>query len=597
MNTLQGISRKGWVALAAALLLGAGLAGCSGDDGKDGATGTPGDTGATGDTGAPGSNGLNCWDLNGNGVADPATEDVNGDGKVDINDCRTPSIGYDPVSLHKGYFTENTYTGTSQCLYCHGKTGEDVMETAHWKWEGTVSGIAGFEGTIHGKKDLINNFCLAVPTNEGRCAQCHIGYGWNDKNFDFCNPKNIDCLACHDQTGTYAKVATPNLASPAMVGGPDPSVNLQAVAQSVGTNGGVPPRSTCVFCHARAGGDDNVKHGDISTRMRLAKATDPAADPVTYLNRNEDVHMGYDPVAKKGGDMTCVACHQVKKDSSGNVIDHGIGGFMYHSVDEGVMKDCEDCHGSAATIHVATSVEHIVTTHDRLACQVCHIPAIARKVATYVDWKWSLAGLDSRPAECAASPTGVAANGITQRGTYSKQKGCFTWATNVRPDLRFYDGKWNRMIVGYNDKWTVQPVDLGSPAASYRDSEAKIFPFKKMTGNQVADRGNKTMFVPHLYGTATGSNPYWATWDWIGSLTDAANYLPAYNAGSQVFSGSYEFVETVMLLKVDHEVAPKEMAYGMGGDCSDCHYPTEQIDWAALGWTKDPVLFGEQTLP
>ena len=105
MNTLQGISRKGWVALAAALLLGAGLAGCSGDDGKDGATGTPGDTGATGDTGAPGSNGLNCWDLNGNGVADPATEDVNGDGKVDINDCRTPSIGYDPVSLHKRYVT------------------------------------------------------------------------------------------------------------------------------------------------------------------------------------------------------------------------------------------------------------------------------------------------------------------------------------------------------------------------------------------------------------------------------------------------------------------------------------------------------------
>ena len=82
------------------------------------------------------------------------------------------------------------------------------MTTAHWKWEGTVSGIKGFEGTIHGKKDLLNNFCLAVPTNEGRCAQCHIGYGWGDKNFNFGNPKNIDCLACHDQTGTYAKVAT-----------------------------------------------------------------------------------------------------------------------------------------------------------------------------------------------------------------------------------------------------------------------------------------------------------------------------------------------------------------------------------------------------
>ena len=67
----------------------------------------------------------------------------------------------------------------------------------------------GFEGKIHGKKDLINNFCQAVPSNEGRCSQCHIGIGWGDKDFDFSNPKNIDCLACHDQTGTYKKVPTP----------------------------------------------------------------------------------------------------------------------------------------------------------------------------------------------------------------------------------------------------------------------------------------------------------------------------------------------------------------------------------------------------
>ena len=217
-------------ALALALLAGAFLAGCSGDDGKDG------DTGPAGTDGTAGTPGISCWDLNQNGVADLATEDVNKDGKVDVNDCRTPTGAYDPVTLHKGYFTENTYTGTSQCLNCHGKIGDDVMKTAHWKWEGTVSGIKGFEGTIHGKKDLINNFCLAVPTNEGRCAQCHIGYGWGDKNFNFGNPKNIDCLACHDQTGTYKKVPSPTAAQP-VVGGPDMTPEaLQKVAQSVGMN-------------------------------------------------------------------------------------------------------------------------------------------------------------------------------------------------------------------------------------------------------------------------------------------------------------------------------------------------------------------------
>jgi len=595
MMTAHRHSTLRWATLAAVLCLAGGLAGCEGDDGKDGLAGAPGADGTDGTAGTAGTPGLNCWDLNQNGVADLATEDLNKDGKVDVLDCRTPSGGYDPVSLHKGYFTENPYTGTTQCLNCHGKIGDDVMTTAHWKWEGTVSGIKGFNGTIHGKKDLLNNFCLAVPTNEGRCAQCHIGYGWGDKNFDFGNPKNIDCLACHDQTGTYAKVPTPNLANPPIVGGPDPKVDLQKVAQSVGLNQGVPPRSTCVFCHARAGGDDNVKHGDISTRMGFAKATDPAADPAKYLSRSEDVHMGYDPVTKKGGDMTCVECHKVKKDTQGNTLSHGIGGFMYHSVDEGVMKDCTDCH--SPSIHVGTSVEQIVTFagHARLACQACHIPAIARKVATYVDWRWALAGSTTPPAACAAEPKGVDAKGAL-RVTYVQQKGCFTWGTNVRPELRFYDGQWNRIIVGFNDKYTTTPVDLGSPSATYKDPAAKIYPFKKMTGNQVADKNNKTMLIPHLYGAAAGPNAYWSKYDWVGSLTDAANYLPAYNAGAQVFSGAVEFVDTVMLLKVDHEIAPKEQAFGFGNDCADCHF-SSQIDWPALGWTKDPADGGTQTLP
>ncbi len=587
MHTCTGFSVSRWSTFVVTLLLGAVLAGCSGDDGKDGTAGPPGTAGTNG------TPGINCWDLNANGVADVATEDTNGDGVVDVNDCRATSGAYDAEGLHKGYFAENAYTGTQQCLNCHGKIGDDVMTTAHWKWQGTATGITGYEDQTHGKADMINNFCQAVPANEGRCSQCHIGYGWTDQSFDFDNPKNIDCLACHDQTGTYKKVAAPG-------GAPEPAVDLQSVAQSVGMNGGVPPRATCVFCHSRAGGDDNVKHGDISTRMGKAKATDPAADPITYLSRTEDVHMGYDPVAQRGGDMKCVACHQVKKDASGNMIDHGIGGFMFHSTDEGVMKDCEDCHGSVASIHAGTSVEIITNSHDRLACQVCHIPTIARKVATYVDWRWEQAGLDARPDTCAATPTGIAADGVTQRGTYNKMKGCFTWATNVRPALRYYNGKWNRVIMGQNDSGldTSQPVDLGSPSATYHDADAKIYPFKMMTGNQPFDALDSTVLVPHLWGTVTGANPYWSKYDWDSALRDSSAYsatLTKYGAFQQ-YNGSYEFADTVMLLKVDHEVAPKEMAYGRNTGCTDCHF-SGQIDWAALGWTADPTQGGTQTLP
>ena len=536
----------GWTRFTAVLLLAGGLAGCEGDDGKDGTAGTPG---------TPGTPGISCWDLNQNGVPDLATEDLNRDGVVDVLDCRTPSGGYDPVSLHKGYFTENEFTGTSQCLNCHGKIGDDVTTTGHWNWQGVVANIAGYDGEIHGKADLINNFCQAVPSNEGRCTQCHIGIGWKDKTFDFQNPKNIDCLVCHDQTGTYKK-------APTTAGAPDPTIDLTAVAQSVGQNAGVPPIKGCLFCHTNAGGDDNVKHGDISSALAATI-------------REYDVHLATD-----GGQMNCVSCHQVKKDTAGNVLSHGIGGFAYHSVDEGVMAKCTDCHLPATSTHAGTSVQTIVETHPTLACQTCHIPLIGRQVSTMTDWRWEQAGLAAAPAECAPADPAVVPAG---RLTYGKQKGCFIWENDVRPVLRYFDGEWNRMMVNVNDKYTSLPVDLASPTATYQTPGAMIYPFKKMVGNQPADAGNQTVLIPNLFGNATTDpDAFWVSFDWAKALASGAAYT------GQTYTGAFEFVDTVMLLKVDHGVAPGADSYGMGGDCTDCHL-TDVIDWAALGWAGDPI--------
>jgi hypothetical protein len=617
MSTLHGYKRFHWLPVVASLLLGVVLAGCEGDDGKDGTAGSPGSNGQ------PGTPGISCWDLNQNGVADLATEDTNKDGKVDVSDCRT-SGSSDPAGFHKTYFTDNPYTSTAQCLNCHGWLAAEVMKTGHWKQEGTVANIVGpvdLRGKVHGKKDLINNFCQAVPSNEGRCSQCHIGIGWVDSNFDFNNPRNIDCLVCHDQTGTYKKVQTPSADGKVPAGGPDPTVDLQKVAQSVGLNKGSPPRSSCVsVCHSRAGGDDNVKHGDLNSRFGLAAPTNPDADPKTYLTRAEDVHMGIDPKAAgtqpAGGNMACVACHQVDKDAAGNVQSHGIGGFAYHSVDEGVMKDCADCHGSRATIHAGTSADLVVNlaTHARLACQTCHIPAISRKVATYTDWRWSSAGLAARPADCATEPLGPDAAGAG-RPTWVQIKGCFKWGTNVRPVLRFHNGTWNRRVMGVSDKFptasgtAAAPIDLGSPAATYKDADAMIYPFKKMTGNQpagpTADPAVSTVLVPHLWGKVTGPNPFWRPagvttgfFNWDLSLIDGAAYSGSYKAeNQQVYtSGTYRFVDTVMLLKVDHEIPPAEQALGMNNRCADCHGKgpdgKDLVEWQALGWTGDPVSGG-----
>jgi hypothetical protein len=51
------------------------------------------------------------------------------------------------------------------------------------------------------------------------------------------------------------------------------------------------------------------------------------------------------------------------------------------------------------------------------------------------------------------------------------------------------------------------------------------------------------------------------------------------------YTGELEFIDTVMLLKVDHEVAPKEQALRR---CDDCH-TSGKVDWQASGWTAHPV--------
>lgn len=67
-----------------------GKEGKEGQPGKDGAPGVPGKDGEPGKPGEPGKDGVSCWDLDGNGVCDLASEDKNGDGKCDALDCIGP---------------------------------------------------------------------------------------------------------------------------------------------------------------------------------------------------------------------------------------------------------------------------------------------------------------------------------------------------------------------------------------------------------------------------------------------------------------------------------------------------------------------------
>ncbi|MFZ4620761.1 MAG: cytochrome C, partial [Bacteroidota bacterium] len=196
---------------------------------------------------------------------------------------------------------------TAACINCHNERHLEVMKSSHWNWE-REEFIEGRGIRYVGKKNILNNFCIGINTNEQSCNKCHIGYGWGDKDFDFTNPNNVDCLACHDNSDTYVKQS-------GGAGMPDASVNLTIVAQKVGR----PSKSNCGTCHFFGGGGNNVKHGDLEKAL-------------FDTHRDIDVHMASD-----GGNLECVDCHKTEK--------HQMLGKVYSlSSMNRNRSTCEQCH-------------------------------------------------------------------------------------------------------------------------------------------------------------------------------------------------------------------------------------------------------------
>jgi octaheme c-type cytochrome (tetrathionate reductase family) len=449
----------------------------------------------------------------------------------DGNEPNTP-----PKTLHEQVFTEivpGGFQSTQDCLFCHSTEARDLAQRAHWLWQGPASGIVGHETEQHGKRDLIDSFFIGVPSNEGRCSQCHPSFGYKDKSFDFTDTSRVDCLVCHDTTGTYAKHPTANggggAASLLVNGAPvvvtDPNQLLNVVYHL-----GKPTRANCGACHFYACGGDNVKDGTLSSAL-------------LHPTQDQDFHMG-------GLDFDCQTCHTFAQ--------HGFAGMTSHSTTEGgASPTCTRCHGVGDFHNRFPGLDELLNLHlDHVACEACHIPTFARTVPTNVGWFWDEAGQDIDPV-----PT-------DQFGlpTFDKLKGRLVWGKSIRPTYLWYDGRWERRIVGADDTYTAagsegDPVVLARPVATASTPGAKVYPFKKMIGRQPADTTNRRLIVPHLFGTAAGPNAYWDKFDWAAALGEGAAY------SGVPYSGNFGFVNTVMYLRVSHEVAPASQALR----CNNCH--------------------------
>ena len=418
---------------------------------------------------------------------------------------------------------------TKACLSCHTEAAKQVQKTIHWTW---MSSEAGPDAKLGKAGLVVNNFCINLNSNEPRCTSCHAGYGWKDKNFDFSSEVNVDCLVCHEQTGSYVKF-------PAGAGHPADEPKKMGdkvfnppewtkVAQSVA----LPTRKNCGTCHFFGGGGEGVKHGDLDASMFKP-------------DKELDVHMDVN-----GLNFTCTRCHTTSK--------HDIAGRSYKLTEmtdrRSLLDDdqinrltCYSCHSEKPHKEGSKANDHT----DKVACQTCHIPAFARKNSTKMYWDWSQAGKRNEKGD----PIVETKDG---RDVYHGMKGAFRWEKNVAPEYFWYNGKLSYLTLR-DEIDPSQTVPMNRPSGSYDDPNARIYPFKVHGGKQPFDSKNNKFVAPHLFGKDDAA--YWKTYDWNKATQAGMDYV------GLPFSGELGFVETEYLFQTTHMVAPKEKAVA----CAECH--------------------------
>ena len=436
---------------------------------------------------------------------------------------------------------------TARCLACHEDTGADVLKTAHWNWLGPTPSLSGKEhsATI-GLKSTIDNYDISLAPNPAMTSAFHIGEPPTGNGAD--DPAKIDCLVCHDTTGTYKR-------------GTDPQwLDLQTAAEKIGR----PSRANCGSCHFYGGGGPGIKNGDLSPAMVRPRPED-------------DTHMGK-------VDMRCQDCHAVNK--------HQIAGLSFNAPVVERRASCIYCHGSAPHGIIGVIGRHIDDHVKAIACETCHVPQFARSQPTQMSVDFSTAGKD-----------GIAPKLQFDRPTYDKRYGTRTWGQNVVPVYCWFDG--SRQSYQLGDK--IDPsktVVLNAPLGDKRNPQAKITPFKVHQAVQPYDSEQ------NILAAVKFEDGLWKDYDWTKAVAEGMAAVGKTFSGKVGFvktemysSVHHEVAPAKKSLGCADCHAPQNVA------CARCHanaagmnqpehtrrvYPetTGRFDFKALGYEGDPALTG-----
>jgi len=408
---------------------------------------------------------------------------------------------------------------TRICLDCHMTEALDVWSSVHYQWIGEGSGVTNIDIPA-GKITGINDFCIYVGNTDanwigkmvnldgiqvdGGCAKCHAGLGArpDPNSSDRLQIENIDCLVCHSPD---YKRKVMEIAPGTFRFVPDEAA-MGATIQEVAADIQPIAKKQCLQCHAKSGGGDNFKRGDIE---------------LAHMNptRTFDVHMGVD-----GQNFECTTCHFVQNHRFA-----GRGVDLRPVDNPGAKVTCTNCH---------TETPHGNNDLDRHArkvfCTSCHNPRFAKVAPTDMFRDWSRPGV------------------VNEARLYEPW---IEFQSDVQPEYVWWNGTSSFYIVGTPAvPGESGRLGLAMPNGNVNDPNSYIYAMKHHLGNQPVDPVTRSL-LPLKAGV------FFQT----GLIEPAV--IKGVEAVGWDYNG-FGFMPTERYLGIFHEVAPKGEALKCA-DCHD----------------------------
>ncbi|MHB8808445.1 MAG: MopE-related protein [Desulfobulbaceae bacterium] len=470
---------------------------------------------------------VSCTDGDGDGYA------VEGGtcGPVDCNDAQSSVFpgaaetcgdgidqncdGADEPCSGSGPHANLTYKDyPTNCLSCHSTEATEMFGSTHYQWTGEAPDMVNQPGTPQGKlTNAINSYCINIEGDWPVCGSCHAGRGKRPDD-ETAGLENIDCLACHNEEYAAARMRLP-----------DGSLGVQNPTDAMVRNIQAPTRTNCLLCHARAGGGDGVKRGDISLKT------------ITNSDPGFDVHMN-----TSGSDLACQQCHVFE---AHRVIGKGSDLRATDDPARGSEIQCATCHEGkdTPTGHDSATIGRHVA---HVACQTCHIPTYA-KVATETQRDWR------RHAD------GSPADGLSGPGHPYTVK-----ASNLMPEYSFWNRLSDNYLLGDDASMTYDQARGTYPTSRPMgdNQDGKLYPFKYKAAIQPMTSGDHRLIALDTFDYMKGSGN-------VATAVEKGLVNMGYPA-----TEPYEWVTTDTLQLLNHGVNPATDAL----QCTNCHENTARMD-------------------